>query len=537
MVETDGINSIDNPCVSKKKRKTAIVLCVLCFFGIGGLHRFYTGRIVSGIIHFCTFGYCFIGCILDLRELTNDRFTDSKGLPLIKDRSTDARVQPHFEGTAREGAARGGTACEGTAREGTAREGTAREGTACEGAARGGAVNASGTVNRGSGKFLAWSIINTVFLAPTVLPIVAIVLSVKGRKAATPEERKKRNKQATLLNLLVYAGLAAAIVVGLALNPPNSNTPSTYRGFRYGDDGNGGIIIREYTGNQRRVRIPDTIDGRSVQVIGTNAFSNRPRIISVTIPDTVVLIGISAFSRCTGLTEIIIPDSVVRINGSAFGNCTGLANIHIPESVTIIGDKAFVDTAWLNAQPDGLVYAGKVAYTYKGDRSSVGAIELLPGTRGIAENLFDGVESLTEISMPDSLMIICARAFRGCTGLVSVTIPDSVESIEDGVFSGCTGLTSVTLGRNVKSIGGYAFANCSALTSLDIPDSLTRIVDGVFNTDGTNSTWSGAFGGCNNLTRATYHGKTYSVEIRGRRNNGTDQYDLPEGFYRAVNIR
>lgn len=68
--------------ISPKSRGKAIVLCVLCFFGFGGIHRFYTGKIVTGIIHFFTFGLCFVGCIVDLVALSKGTFKDSKGLAL-----------------------------------------------------------------------------------------------------------------------------------------------------------------------------------------------------------------------------------------------------------------------------------------------------------------------------------------------------------------------------------------------------------------------------------------------------------------------
>ena len=56
---------------------------------------------------------------------------------------------------------------------------------------------------------------------------------------------------------------------------------------------------------------------------------------------------------------------------------------------------------------------------------------------------------------------ICAEAFYGCNSLTSVTIPDSVTSIGDAAFYSCDSLTSVTIGDSVTSIGDYAFCSCS----------------------------------------------------------------------------
>ena len=48
------------------KKTITIVLCCVGFLGLAGLHRFYNGKIVSGLIWFFTFGLAGIGTIIDL---------------------------------------------------------------------------------------------------------------------------------------------------------------------------------------------------------------------------------------------------------------------------------------------------------------------------------------------------------------------------------------------------------------------------------------------------------------------------------------
>lgn len=67
---------------SPKKKSTAIALCCLSFIGLGGMHRFYVGKKASGIAHLCTFGFFWIGTIIDLVSLSKGEFTDSDGLKL-----------------------------------------------------------------------------------------------------------------------------------------------------------------------------------------------------------------------------------------------------------------------------------------------------------------------------------------------------------------------------------------------------------------------------------------------------------------------
>lgn len=54
-----------------KDKTTALILCLLGFVGLGGLHRFYLGHIGMGILYFCTGGLCGIGTIIDLLNLDN----------------------------------------------------------------------------------------------------------------------------------------------------------------------------------------------------------------------------------------------------------------------------------------------------------------------------------------------------------------------------------------------------------------------------------------------------------------------------------
>lgn len=202
-------------------------------------------------------------------------------------------------------------------------------------------------------------------------------------------------------------------------------------------------LLEQLNDEQRKQLVTLSLFGDGVTEIGSSAFSGCSNLTRVVIPDSVTSIGWDAFYRCSGLTSITIPDSVTSIGDYAFrdctgltsvtiGNgmtsigtwafvdCTGLTSITIPDSVPSIGWYAFYNTAWYNNQPNGLVYAGKVAYEYKGTMPSNTSIVLKEGTLGIT-----------------------AFAFEGCTGLTNITIPESVTSIGDKAFRDCTGLTSI----------------------------------------------------------------------------------------------
>lgn len=69
--------------ITSDKRKTpALLLCILGFFGIAGLHRFYVGKICTGLLWLCTGGFFLIGTLVDLFHILLGKFRDNTGVPL-----------------------------------------------------------------------------------------------------------------------------------------------------------------------------------------------------------------------------------------------------------------------------------------------------------------------------------------------------------------------------------------------------------------------------------------------------------------------
>ncbi len=66
----------------RKSKTVALILCIIGFFGFGGLHRMYVGKVGSGVLHFLTYGLCGVGTLLDLISILSGGFRDSYGHPL-----------------------------------------------------------------------------------------------------------------------------------------------------------------------------------------------------------------------------------------------------------------------------------------------------------------------------------------------------------------------------------------------------------------------------------------------------------------------
>ena len=300
--------------------------------------------------------------------------------------------------------------------------------------------------------------------------------------------------------------------------PDNPSLPTTQNlAYEASPDGSYYILTGTGTSAATEIVIPAEYNGKPVKAIGESAFQGCISLTGITIPNSVTSIGDSAFSWCVELTSITIPNSVTSIGVHAFSS-SGLTSITIGSGVTSIGERAFSNTAWYNNQPDGMVYAGKVAYKYKGTMPENTSITLKADTVSISPYAFSGCSGLTSITIGNSVTGIGYDAFWGCSGLTGVyisdlaawcnitfsdisanplynaaklylnnelvtelTIPNTITEIKAYAFYDYSSLTSVTIGSGVTTIGNEAFRNCSGLTSITIPNSVTSIGNYAFN--------------------------------------------------------
>ena len=67
--------------VSEKSKTTDLLLCI--FLGTLGVHRFYEGKIGTGILWLCTLGLCGIGWVVDLVLIATNKAKDKNGLLIV----------------------------------------------------------------------------------------------------------------------------------------------------------------------------------------------------------------------------------------------------------------------------------------------------------------------------------------------------------------------------------------------------------------------------------------------------------------------
>ena len=295
-----------------------------------------------------------------------------------------------------------------------------------------------------------------------------------------------------------------------------------------------------------------TIIPSNIKKISASAFEGCNGLKQITIPKSLTKIGSKAFYGCGGLTSIVveagntvydsrnncnaiietatntllrgchttvIPNGVNRIESRAFSGSKRLTSISIPSSVVSVGSSAFEGTGLYDNHPDGVIYIDGILYSYKGTMPDDTEIDIVDGTRLIADNAFQLCKGLKAVMLPNSMVNIGRYAFAGCEKLSSINLPNSIESIGRDAFNQCRSLTSVTL-PNLTYLDACLFYLCTGLTSVTIPNSVTSIGNDAFTGSGLTSvtipnsvTTIGdyAFYRCTNLTSVTIPNSVTSI--------------------------
>ena len=176
-------------------------------------------------------------------------------------------------------------------------------------------------------------------------------------------------------------------------------------------------------------------------------FSQYPT--NFTFEENVTAIGPYALYRCTQVDYVVIDGNVTTIGNAAFKYCKGIISIWLPYSLTSIGAEAFYGASNLQS------------VSFNSSSLSIGA------------DAFKNCAKLNKVNLQtgNSIAAWCGYNFAnayanplyygnnlylGYDKVTSLEIPSSVTRINDYVFDSCS-FTSVTLPYGLQSIGKNAF--------------------------------------------------------------------------------
>lgn len=265
-----------------------------------------------------------------------------------------------------------------------------------------------------------------------------------------------------------------------------------------------------------------------ITTTGCNAFAGCPKLVSVTLPDTMTQIGSNTFSSCPRLEQVTIPDSVTEINASAFsgsaltqvsalgvteigfqafGNCQKLTRIDVSTPLATVESGAFEGCSELmdvyysgtaeqwqavNNQDatiaDATIHCSdqeitgvkhgtwsNITWRFTPDGtltvSGTGSIE--PGySKWFPWNSFK--DDLLKVVIANGITCVGYNAFADCPNLKTVEIAGSVTSLEERAFANCHELEEIHLSEGLKNIGCSALGG-TAIRTIELPESLETL--------------------------------------------------------------
>lgn len=178
--------------------------------------------------------------------------------------------------------------------------------------------------------------------------------------------------------------LTAFVTVVSCLLFVNTAFAASADGYTYEVLSDGTAKLVKYTGNTDPEKIPETIDGYTVTVIGERCYFDSP------------------------LVDNTIPASVTEIEDSAFGYAKD-KDIVLPATVKKCGKGIFFN-------------------------SKIESVTFEEGWTEITEDMFSGCDDLTTVNLPESLLYIRDSAFTHGGTINELVLPAGLKEIEGYAF-------------------------------------------------------------------------------------------------------
>ena len=300
--------------------------------------------------------------------------------------------------------------------------------------------------------------------------------------------------------------------------------------------------------NLKNVELPE-----SLMLIETEAFGSCTNLSKIKIPSKIKTISSFTFSGCTNLNEVVLQEGLEQIQSSAFVN-TKFSNIEIPSTVTDIGNSVFSGNKSLN----NIIIKGNSPYLYESGMlmtkqkdsvlfvsdsylKNITKFNIPEGIKSFNVNIIN-YTNITEIVIPSTLqsisssdlpttisnieisgynskyevsevykilytkdtkeiiscfskeetidlkdeennlgiLTLASSAFKHATNAKIIILPDSLEKIMGGVFNACQSVQEIRIGAKVSSIDPlFKYTNYSGIVTIDSRNSSYRVENNV----------------------------------------------------------
>lgn len=202
--------------------------------------------------------------------------------------------------------------------------------------------------------------------------------------------------------------------------------------------------------------------------------------------------------------SLTVPDTVSKIDLFVLYSFPVAEEINLPSTITDLGDPNYFKRTEYYKNPDnwdnGVLYIGTNIVAINKDVGDT--LVLREDTTCVAERVFAdtgitikelvyprhyiyGLSNLTGAALEKGIVykemgVVADSLFSGCSSLTDVIIEDGVTDIGKYGFSGCSSLTSVKIPETVTHIGESAFVNCENIKKIYVPSSVTSIDEYAF---------------------------------------------------------
>ena len=248
----------------------------------------------------------------------------------------------------------------------------------------------------------------------------------------------------------------------------------------------------------------------------------------------------TAFYRCSALKKVVIGEGTARIPSECFRYCTALETVYLPDSVSEIlcgnydSQGSFADCPQLKTVSIGKGISAISEFAFRTTGTGLEVI-FREGVTAIPDSAFEGRAELASVILPETLETIGKEAFSRCINLTGTVFPPSLKAIgkeafretalteamlpgctlDDAVFYRCSALKKVVISEGTACIPSECFRGCTALETVYLPDSVSEILCGNYDSQGS-------FADCPQLKTVSIGKEINAINSHAFRTGGTE---------------